>query len=82
VADERADEQIWVTTKEGAEITGYHQDYLRKLASKFLSQPEHIRLIQVRNRSSRYELWLPDLYKYMAEHGNGPQDHDRPVNQG
>jgi hypothetical protein len=81
VTDEKAAEQIWVTTKEGAEITGYHQDYLRKLASKILTLPESERVIQIRNRSNRFELWLPDLYKYMAEHGYGPQEHDRHTNE-
>jgi hypothetical protein len=81
VTDQQAAEQIWVTTKEGAEITGYNQDYLMILARKISRQPEHERLIQIRNRSNRYEFWLPDLYKYAAEHGNGPQEHDRHTNK-
>jgi hypothetical protein len=76
MADETA-EQIWVTTKEGAEMTGYSQEYLERLANKNWRQPETERLIQVRNRSGRYELWLPDLLQYMAEHGTGPQIHTR-----
>jgi hypothetical protein len=81
VTDEKAAEQIWVTTKEGAEITGYNQDYLMILARKISRQAEHERAIQIRNRSNRYELWLPDLYKYMAEHGNGPLENDRHTNE-
>jgi hypothetical protein len=69
-----ASEEIWVTTKEGAEITGYNQDYLMILARKISRQPEHERLIQIRSRSNRYEFWLPDLFKYIAQHGTGPYD--------
>jgi hypothetical protein len=77
VADEHAADHIWVTTKEGAEITGYNQDYLTTLARKISRQAEHERPIQIRNRSNRYEFWLPDLYKYIAEQGTGPQVHNR-----
>ena len=74
--DETA-EDIWVTTKEAAEMTGYNQVYLKILARKISRQPEGERLIQVRSRSNRYELWLPDLLQYMKEHGTGPQEHMR-----
>jgi len=74
MADKTADE-IWVTTKEGAAITGYNQDYLTILARKISLQPEHERLIQIRSRSRRYEFWLPDLFTYIAEHGTGPKEH-------
>lgn len=73
MTDETTDE-IWVTTKEGAEITGYNQDYLTILARRISRQPEHERLIQIRNRSNRYEFWLPDLFNYIANHGSGPYD--------
>jgi hypothetical protein len=69
---EQLAEQIWVSTSEGAAITGYNQVYLKILARKISHLPEDERLIQVRNRTGRYELWLPDLIKYIEEHGYGP----------
>ena len=81
MADETSD-NIWVTTKEGAEITGYNQEYLKKLARKSSLQPEGERMIQIRNRSNRYELWLPDLLHYIAEYGTGPQEHMRGSSKG
>ena len=69
---EQVAQEIWVSTSEGAEATGYSQEYLEKLARKIWRQPEEDRLIQVRNRGRRYELWLPDLLKYMGEDGFGP----------
>jgi hypothetical protein len=65
----------WVYTTEASEITGYNPDYLTQLARKMWKKPEQEREIKVRNRSRRYEMWLPDLIKYMSEHGNGPQIH-------
>jgi hypothetical protein len=65
-------EEIWVNTAEGAEITGYNQEYLKKLAHRISKQPVDERLIKIRLRSNRYELWLPDLITYMTEHGYGP----------
>lgn len=76
MADEIAAEAIWVTTKEGAEITGYNPRYLQQLAHKNWTQPENERQIKVRNRSRRYELWLPDLLKYIEEYGYGPHQSD------
>ncbi|MBA3871022.1 MAG: hypothetical protein H0X30_17910 [Anaerolineae bacterium] len=66
------DQEIWVTTREGAELTGYNRQYLEKLANKYWRVPEDERLIKIRNRSRRYELWLPDLVRYIAEIGYGP----------
>ena len=66
------DQEIWVTTREGAEATGYNRQYLEKLAKKNWRVPEDERLIKIRNRSRRYELWLPDLVRYIAEIGYGP----------
>ena len=66
------DQEIWVTTREGAELTGYNRQYLEKLANKYWHVPEDERLIKIRNRSRRYELWLPDLVRYIAEIGYGP----------
>jgi hypothetical protein len=66
-------EQIWVSTSEGAEITGYNADYLQQLARKISRQPEDERAIKVRSRSKRYELWLPDLVNYIKNLGYGPR---------
>ncbi len=67
------DQQIWVTTREGAEVTGYNSQYLEKLANKNSRLPEDERLIKIRKRSGLfYELWLPDLLTYIEEIGYGP----------
>lgn len=66
------EQQIWVTTREGAEVTGYNSQYLEKLAKKNWRLPENERDIKIRNRSRRYELWLPDLLTYIEEIGYGP----------
>jgi hypothetical protein len=63
---------MWVNTTEAAEITGYHFEYVRKLARDNWNIPENDRVIRVRRRSNRYDIWLPDLIKYMQEHGYGP----------
>lgn len=68
------DQEIWVITPEGAEITGYSREYLEQLARKNWRLPEAERLIKLRKRANRYEIWLPDLLRYIAEVGNGPQD--------
>ncbi|MBZ0289279.1 MAG: hypothetical protein K8I30_16790, partial [Anaerolineae bacterium] len=57
---------------EGAELTGYTQQHLEKLAHRNWRMPEAERLIRVKYRTRRYELWLPDLLKYMSEPGRGP----------
>ena len=66
------DQEIWVMTTEGAEVTGYNRYYLEKLANKNSKLPEDEREIKVRKRSGRYELWLPDLLLYIEEIGYGP----------
>jgi hypothetical protein len=66
------DQEIWVMTTEGSKITGYNRQYLEQLARKNLSLPEDERLLKVRMRARRYELWLPDLLRYIEEIGNGP----------
>ena len=66
------DQQIWVMTGEGAELTGYNALYLQKMARKNLALPEDERVIRVRMRQNRYELWLPDLLRYINEIGYGP----------
>jgi hypothetical protein len=66
------DQEIWVMTTEGAELTGYNRQYLEQLARKSLHLPEDERDIKVRLRARRYELWLPDLLRYINEIGYGP----------
>lgn len=68
----RKAEEVWVNTGEGAEITGYNMDYLQQIARKMWRQPEDERAIKVRNRSRRYELWLPDLIAYVESIRHGP----------
>jgi hypothetical protein len=65
-------EAIWVSTGEAVEFTGYNQQYLRKLALKMSRLSDDERLIRVRNRAGRHELWLPDLVNYIKEYGYGP----------
>ena len=67
------DQEIWVMTKEAAEITGYNHEYMEILGKKNFRLPEDERLIKIRKRSGRfYELWLPDLLRYIDEIGYGP----------
>ena len=66
------EQEIWVMTEEGAELTGYSREYLQRLAKKIFYLPEDERLIKIRMRSRRYEFWLPDLLHYIQEIGYGP----------
>ncbi len=66
-------QDIWVLTSEGAEITGYNIEHVRKLARDNWNLPEDERVIRVRSRANRYDLWLPDLLKYVEAKGHGPQ---------
>ena len=66
------DQEIWVTTPEGAEQTGYSREYLEQVARKNFRLAEDERDIKVRKRSNRYELWLPDILRYINETGYGP----------
>ena len=67
------EQEIWVMTREGAELTGYSREYVEKLAHKNLQLPEDERQIKVRRRSGHYyELWLPDVLRYIDEIGYGP----------
>jgi hypothetical protein len=66
-------EEIWVNSTEGAEITGYHRDHVQELARNNWKKPETERLIRVRKRTNGYDIWLPDLVRYIEEHGRGPQ---------
>jgi hypothetical protein len=72
-AENRAVEQIWVSTGEGAAITGYDRQYLQKLAHKISRLPEDERVIRIRKREGRHELWLPDIFNYIEKYGRGPQ---------
>lgn len=66
-------EKIWVSTGEGADITGYHRDHLQKLARDNWKLPENERLIRrIRKRARGYDIWLPDLIAYIENHGHGP----------
>jgi hypothetical protein len=66
------EQETWVMTAEGSKITGYNSRYLEKLAKKMSKLPEDERVIKVRMRSNRHELWLPDLLRYIDEVGYGP----------
>ena len=70
------EQQIWVMTTEGAEATGYNRYYLEKLAKKMSRLPDDERVIKVRKRLGRHELWPPDLLLYIDEIGYGPH-HDK-----
>ena len=72
MTDKTTVEEIWVNTNEGAEYSGYHRDYVQKLARDNWNLPEDERVIRVRRRIDRYDLWLPDLIQYMNEIGKGP----------
>jgi hypothetical protein len=68
-------EETWVNTTEAAEITGYFHAHIRKLARDNWNLPEDQRVLRIRRRSNRYDIWLPDLISYMKQTGNGPQVH-------
>ena len=70
---EYINDENWVSTSEGAEITGYIQTYVQKLARDNWNLPEAERLIRVRKRSRGYDIWLPDLIRYMRESNIGPR---------
>jgi len=69
---EQVAEEIWVNTIEGADMTGYNPDHVRELARNNWKLPEDQRLIRVRKRANRYDIWLPDLINYIDNHGVGP----------
>ena len=66
-------EEIWVNTAEAAEITGYNFESIRSVVKRISNQPEDEREIKLRKRSYRWELWLPDLMKYVGKPGRGPR---------
>jgi hypothetical protein len=63
----------WVNLSEATEITGYNYHSMRKLIFRLSSQPEEEREVKLRKRSTGWELWLPDLIKYLDKPGRGPQ---------
>jgi hypothetical protein len=71
------EQEIWVMTPEGAELIGYNREYLEQLARKNIRLPEEERLIKTRKRVGRYELWLPDLLRYIDEVGYGPHQNKK-----
>ena len=71
------EQQIWVMTEEGAQLTGYNSRYLEKLANKISKSPEDERPIKIRKRGGRHELWLPDLLFYIDEVGYGPHQNKK-----
>jgi len=64
--------EIWVDLYEAAEIIGYNYHSMRRLIYGMSQQPEDEREIKLRKRTSRWELWLPDLIKYVEKPGRGP----------
>jgi hypothetical protein len=70
-------EEIWVNATEGAGITGYSAIHLRKIVRENWKLPDDQRLIKIRKRSHGYDMWLPDLIMYIAEHGHGPYQKTR-----
>ena len=66
-------EEIWVNLSEATEITGYSYDSLRKVIWQMAQEPEEERPIKLKKRSNAWELWLPDLMKFMQEPRRGPQ---------
>ena len=65
--------EIWVDIYEAAEMAGYNYHSMRRLVQKVANQPEAEREIRLRKRTSRWELWLPDMFAYLDKPGRGPQ---------
>jgi hypothetical protein len=68
-----ADEEIWVNTTEGEELTGYNRAYLSQLAGKMWDKPEAEREIKTKKRAGGYEMWLPDLLRHKQKGRRGPK---------
>ena len=67
------EQEIWVTSDEAEGLTGYNRRYITQLANKNSKLPDDERHINVRKRAGQYyELWLPDLLRYIQEIGYGP----------
>jgi hypothetical protein len=65
-------EEIWVNATEAAEITGYNAGYLRKFVRTTWRMPEDQRPIKIRKRSRGYDMWLPDIIRYIEQSSHGP----------
>jgi hypothetical protein len=65
-------EAIWVDLYEAAERTGYSIDGIRKVANRIGRLPEDQREIKMRKRTSRWEMWLPDLMAFVDQPNRGP----------
>lgn len=66
-------QEIWVDIFEAAELTGYNYESMRSVVKRIAKQPEDGREIRMRKRTSRWELWLPDVYAYLDKPGRGPK---------
>jgi hypothetical protein len=72
-------EEIWVNLNEGAQATGYNHQYVQKLVKKISAKPEAEREIRLRWRTSYWEVWLPDLVKYLSSTAmHGPRGKRKP----
>jgi len=72
-ADDIGVEEIWVNTSEAAQVTGYHRDYVQRLARENWKLPEDEREILVERHPNGYMLWLPKLVEYLSMKNRGPQ---------
>lgn len=59
-------ERQWLTVSEAAERTGYHQDYIQKLARKNAGLPADQREIVAELTPNGYLIFLPSLLEYKA----------------
>ncbi|MEO8607174.1 MAG: hypothetical protein ABI690_04800 [Chloroflexota bacterium] len=73
---EHTNDDIWVSTSEGAELTGYNRDHVQKLARDNWNRDENQRLIKVKKRARGYDIWLPDLVRYIEKYGYGPHQNE------
>jgi hypothetical protein len=73
-------DEIWVNTSEAAELTGYHRNYVQKLARDNWNLPEGERKILVERHPNGYMLWLPKLVDYLSEKTRGPQPKRKHLN--
>ncbi len=65
-------QQIWVNVAEAAEMTGYSRDRMTRIMAQIWKLSEEQHNIQIRKRTSGYDIWLPDLFAYLSEKGHGP----------
>ena len=73
------DREIWVNVTEAAQMIGYNREYLKKLILQLWKLPEDERPVQIRKRSSGFDLWFPDLLAYLREFGHGPYNKHNPT---